>query len=60
MIFDYDVSIRGRVSQKKASKSIDRMSDAIKSNMDTIDLFRNWQSNFNNICDKKLTKLQSQ
>ena len=60
LIFDYDVSIRGRVCHKKASKSIDRMGDAIKSNQDTIDLFRNWQSNFNNLCDKKLTKIQAQ
>lgn len=57
--FDRDVSIRSQVSHKKATKSIGRMESVIKKSMDTIDLYKNWQKNFSNICDKKLSKLQA-
>ena len=57
--FDREVSIRSRVSHKKATKSIDRMDSEIKKSMDTIELYKNWQTNFSNICDKKLSKLQA-
>lgn len=60
MIFDRDVTIRGRVSHRKATKSIDNMGSAIQNSQDTIDLFRNWQNNFNSLCDKKLNKLNAQ
>ena len=42
LIYDRDVTIRGRVSHRKATKSIDNMGSAIQNSMDTIDLFRNW------------------
>lgn len=60
LVFDHEVTIRTRVCHKKAARSLDRMDSELKKSMDVIEQFRNWQSNFSGICNKKLYKLDVQ
>ena len=54
---DHDVTINCLVSQRKAAKSITRMDEAIQSSNDALQLYRDWQNNFKNLCNRKLNKL---
>ena len=57
IVFDNDMTIKSRVTQRLADKSIERMGEAIDSSTDALELYRNWQNNFKNLCNRKLNKL---
>lgn len=48
------MSIRGGVAARKANKSMHRMDSMIKSNMETLALYRNAQASLSSTCERLL------